>query len=103
MIRVEFKNNAKGAWSHEMTTNVGWCKVLREVGIPIIGRIAVSGVDRGILNVTVEPNRALFEFLDVEDITEAPKGSARQTHNGPGYIVSMSGAHLAKHEEDEEL
>jgi hypothetical protein len=101
MIRVEFTNSPAGAWAHEITTNAEWTRTLAKYGVPVIGRIAVSGVDRGMLETLHTTGNATFIFRETEEIGTTLK--YKQTHTGKGYTVYMSGPHLAKHEEDEEL
>jgi hypothetical protein len=104
MIRVEFFNVKRGPWPFEMSTNFDITKALKEAGIPVAARLAFSGVERGVLEMShnaAEPGAPLvFAYREGEHDTSR---TFRKTHNGNGYAVFMSGEHLAKYEESEEL
>jgi hypothetical protein len=86
-----------------MTTNAVWTRTLAEHGVPVIGRIAVSGVDRGNLVVDCTPTLVTFSYFEDEDDDLQSVNKGTKTHTGKGYTVYMTRNHLAKHQEDEEL
>lgn len=105
MIRVEFFNVAAGPWAHEVTQNVRFATVLREHGVPLAGRLAFAGVERGQLSMVHDADRrtARFEFADVDESAADCATKFSETHSGNGYTVYMNSHQLAKFEEDEEL
>jgi hypothetical protein len=104
MIRVEFFNVKRGPWPFEMSTNFDITKALKEAGIPVAARLAFSGVERGVLEMhhdAADPVTPLV-FVYSEGKHDTSR-TFRKTHNGNGHAVYMSGEHLAKFEESEEL
>ncbi len=107
MIRVEFVNVKRGPWPFEMSTNFDITKALKNAGIPVAARLAFSGVERGVLEMrhyaqAPGVGAAPLQFIYAEGAHDTSE-VFRKTHTGNGYAVFMSGDHLAKFEESEEL
>lgn len=92
MIRIDFDTSRPDSWAHEMTTHHRWVETLRAHGVPCIGRLAISGVERGTLRFMHDGANATFEFFEPGEMAQG--ATLIQTHNADGVRVFKSGLNL---------
>lgn len=94
MIKIEFTAAWDVSWAHEMLRNAAWLNTMREHGIPVVGRLAFSGVERGTLRFDHDFGASTFTFVFAESGEPIRDAVFKLTQDRDGVRVFRAGQHL---------